>query len=77
MSVIIMSKWIVFPGLERLLGIETIVGKSNVIYESDGSYYYTNPGAMMKWILSVASIGLAISSSGAWLLFGTFRRSNK
>ena len=66
---VIFSKWIVFPGLERLVGIETIVGKNNVFYTSDGGYYFTNPGAMIHWILSVAGIGFLILLFGCWLLF--------
>ena len=59
---------IVFPGLERLVGIETIVGKQNVVYQSDGGYLFTNPGAMLRWILSVAAVGVLICISGIWLL---------
>jgi hypothetical protein len=66
--VVIFSKWIVFPGLERLVGIETIVGRDNVFYTADGGYYFTNPGAMIHWILSVAGIGFLICLSGCWLL---------
>ena len=65
---VIFSKWIVFPGLERLVGIETIVGRENVTYEPDGSYWHTNPGAMMRWIASVASIGISVASLGALVL---------
>jgi hypothetical protein len=66
---VIFSKWIVFPGLERLVGIETIVGRDNVFYTPDGGYYFTNPGAAIHWILSVAGIGFLILLSGCWLLF--------
>jgi uncharacterized membrane protein HdeD (DUF308 family) len=66
--VVVFSNKIVFPGLERLVGIETIVGKENVVYEPDGSYYFTNPGAMMRWIFSVALIGILICCTGIWLL---------
>jgi hypothetical protein len=45
----VFSYKIVFPGLESLLGIETIVGKKNVVYLADGGYAYTNPGAMLRW----------------------------
>jgi hypothetical protein len=67
LMVIAFSSQIVFPGLERLIGIETIVGKANVVYEADGSYLFTNPGAMVKWIASVAVIGMLISIVGVWL----------
>ena len=67
--VVAFSKLIVFPGLERLLGIETIVGHDNVVYQPDGSYYFTNPGAMIRWIISVAAVGILICSFGGWLLF--------
>jgi hypothetical protein len=59
---------IVFPGLERIIGIENIVGKKNVVFRPDGGYSYTNPGAMARWICSVAIIGILICSSGIWLL---------
>jgi hypothetical protein len=67
--VIVFSQKIVFPGLERLVGIETIVGKVNVVYQPDGGYLFTNPGAMIRWVLSVAAVGVLICLSGAWLLF--------
>jgi hypothetical protein len=66
--VVVFNNKIVFPGLERLVGIETIVGKENVVYQSDGSYLFTNPGAMVRWVLSVAAIGILIFSTGVWLL---------
>ncbi len=43
-AVTVMSPWIVFPGLELLLGIEAIVGRESVVYKPDGGYIYTNPG---------------------------------
>ncbi len=66
--VVIFSNKIVFPSLERLVGIETIVGKENVYYQPDGGYYFTNPRAMMRWIFSVAAIGILICFTGIWLL---------
>jgi hypothetical protein len=66
--IVVFSNKIVFPGLERIVGIETIVGKENVVYQSDGGYLFTNPGAMAKWVLSVAAIGILIFSTGVWLL---------
>ena len=66
--IVVFSSKIVFPGLELLLGIETIVGKNNVVYRDDGSYIFTNPGAMAEWILSVASIGVVVCIFGIWLL---------
>lgn len=63
------SAKIVFPGLELVLGIETIVGNENVVYEQDGSYIFTNPGAMVRWISGVALIGILISSTSAYLLW--------
>jgi hypothetical protein len=66
--VVVFSNKIVFPGLERIVGIETIVSKENVVYQSDGSYYFTNPGAMMRWIFSVAAVGILIFSTGVWFL---------
>ncbi len=64
-----LSPQIVFPGLERLLGIETIVGKENVSYFPDGNYVFTNPGAMVRWIMTVAASGLAIAFAGVCVLF--------
>jgi hypothetical protein len=58
----------VFPSLERIVGIETIVGKENVVYQPDGGYFFTNPGAMARWVLSVAAVGILIFSAGVWLL---------
>lgn len=66
--VVVFSKQIVFPVLERLVGIETIVGRDNVVYQPDGSYYFTNPAAMIHWIFSVAAIGVLICLFGGWLL---------
>jgi hypothetical protein len=67
--VVVFSRTIVFPGLELTLGIETIVGSENVSYQPDGSYYYTNPGAMIRWILSVAGVGLLIVAFGVFIIF--------
>ena len=64
----LLSSRIVFPGLERLVGIETIVGRGNVVYLPDGSYLFTNPGAMSRWITSVAAVGLLIAFTGVILL---------
>ena len=64
----VLSEKIVFPGLERLVGIETIVGSSNVQYQPDGSYYYTNPVAMVRWLSSVAAIGISIALVGVLVL---------
>ncbi len=69
------SRQIVFPGLERMLGIETIVGRDSVVYQPDGSYYFTNPGAMIRWISAVAGTGLVIAFLGAFVLFRA-RRCN-
>ena len=68
-AVFIFRETIVFPGLERLFGIETIVGKENVVYLPDGGYGFTNPVAMMKWIASVGFAGVAICLVGIWFLF--------
>lgn len=65
--VVFFSNKIVFPWLARLIGIEAIVGKDNVVYQPDGSYYFTNPKAMLEWISSVAILGLLIHVVGIWL----------
>jgi hypothetical protein len=61
------SKQIAFPCLERVLGIQTMVGKENVVFQPDGSYYFTNPRAVMLWVLAVVTIGLFIHIIGIWL----------
>ena len=62
------SQQIVFPGLERLLGIETIVGRDSVVYQPDGTYVFTNPSAMFRWICSVSAAGLFLASIGSIML---------
>ncbi len=69
------SRFIVFPGLEVMLGIDTLVGRENVNYQPDGSYVYTNPGAIAAWILAVSGIGLLIAVVGALTLFRTRKRA--
>lgn len=69
MLIIVFSGKIVFPGLERLVGIEMIVGSQNVVYEPDGGYAYTNPGAMLRWIGSVAAFGILVCFAGIWGIF--------
>jgi hypothetical protein len=73
LTIALFSNKIVFPGLERLLGIETIVGKNNVIYLDGGGYMYTNPGAMVDWIASVAGIGIIVFGTGLLL----FRKKHR
>ena len=74
-AVAAMSGWIVFPGLERLLGIEVIVGRESVVYKPDGSYIFTNPAAMMRWVGTVAGLGLALASAGVVVLWRGSGRS--
>jgi hypothetical protein len=66
--VVVLSPKIVFPGLEIVLGIERIVGAQNVVYRPDGSYVFTNPGAMMKWIGLVALVGVSCIALGCVIL---------
>lgn len=75
--VVIFCQKIVFPGLERIVGIETIVGKGNVVYLPDGGYGYTNPRAMMEWIFSVAAIGIFTCVIGCWLLLQARKQSKQ
>jgi hypothetical protein len=75
--IVVFSRSIVFPGLELSLGIETIVGSENVSYQPDGSYYYTNPGAMMRWIASVAGVGLLIAALGVFSILKARRESRR
>jgi hypothetical protein len=58
---------IVYPGLSHLVGIENIVGKDNVVYRPDGSYYFTNPRRMVEWTLSVMVFGIFIIVIGIWI----------
>jgi hypothetical protein len=74
--IMVFSHRIVFPGLERIVGIETIVGKENVVYQSDGSYLFTNPSAMLRWIFSVVVVGLIVSLIGVWILIRARRKNN-
>ncbi len=67
-AIIVFREKIVFPGLEILLGIETIVGKDSVVYLEEGGYIFTNPGAMIQWILSVALVGVVTLGGGIALL---------
>lgn len=67
--VVIFRESIVFPGLEWLVGSETIVGSENVVRLDDGSYAYTNPAAMIRWVLAVSGIGWMMCASGIFLLF--------
>ena len=69
----VFGRQVVFPGLEHLLGIETIVGRDNVVSLPDGGYAYTNPGAMVRWIAGVATVGVVTGASGLWLLWKTRR----
>ena len=67
-AVAVFSQKIVFPGLEVLIGIEAIVGADNVVYLEEGGYLYTNPGAMCRWISSVALVGVLMAAGGIVLL---------
>jgi hypothetical protein len=64
----VLSPKIVFPGLERLIGIEAIVGKENVSYNNDKTYMFTNPGAMMRWTMAVAACGITVCAAGLVLV---------
>jgi hypothetical protein len=75
MLVAIFSQKIVFPGLERIVGIETIVGKENVVYLPDGGYGYTNPRAMLEWISAVVTVGISTCLVGCWLLLQARKQS--
>jgi hypothetical protein len=65
--VIAFSNNIVFSGVARLVGIETIIGKDNVVYNADGSYYFTNPRAVVEWVGSAMLLGVLIIVFGAWM----------
>lgn len=70
----IFSNKIAFPGLESVLGIERMVGKANVVYLDGGGYIFTNPGAMAKWIVGMAVVGLVIFGIGVRMFRGKRRR---
>ena len=74
--VVVFRETIVFPGLERLVGIETIVGRENVVYQLDGGYLFTNPGAMIRWVLFVGAVGVLICATGIVLVFRARRRKH-
>jgi ferric-dicitrate binding protein FerR (iron transport regulator) len=67
--VVIFRESIVFPGFEWLIGSATIIGSENVVRLDDGSYAYTNPAAMIRWVLAVSGIGWMICAPGIFLLF--------
>jgi hypothetical protein len=69
----IFSRPIVFPGLERIVGVETMVGKENVFSLPGGGYGFTNPGAMMRCVFLVAAAGIVICLVGIWLLIRASR----
>jgi hypothetical protein len=73
---VLFSPKIVFPGLELLLGIETLVGSKNVVYEN-GGYIFTNPTAMIGWITGVAVIGLGMCLTGILLLYRAKRLGDR
>ncbi len=72
----ISSQEIVFPWLERLVGIEAIVGAQNVIYNPDGSYVFTNPGSIVRWLATVSAIGIAIALAGVLVLTRSKKNEN-
>ncbi len=72
--IVAFSQKIVFPGLEVLLGIETIVGRESIQYLPDGAYVFTNPGAMMRWVMSVVAVGVGVAAFGVWLLWNASSR---
>ena len=51
-----------------MLGIETLVGRGNFEHLPDGGYAFTNPGAMVRWTVMVAGVGLVIAVSGLTVL---------
>lgn len=63
-TICIFSPKIVTPGLELTLGTERLVGEHNVSRDADGTYVYTNPGAIVKWIDCVCLIGIGVASIG-------------
>ena len=67
LCIVVFSHKIVFPGLESLLGIETIVGKQNVVYLPE-DIRAPIPGAMVRWIFSVAAVGVVLAVTGCAVL---------
>jgi len=66
--VVIFSKWIVFPGMVWLVGLETVAGKNNIAYMPDGTYHFINPKPATHWVLSVILIGVLVWLVGCWML---------
>jgi hypothetical protein len=72
---IVFSDRIVFPWLAMVSSIESIVGKENVIHMPDGGVAFPNPGAMARWIASVALIGGLTYLGGVWLLIRASKKA--
>ena len=72
--VVIFSKWIVFPGMVWLVGLETIAGRNNIAYASDGTYHFINPKPATQWVLSVIAVGVLIWVVGCWMSFSRRNR---
>ena len=70
--IIFNSETIVFSWIESLIGIEAIVGNGNVVYLEDGGYVYTNPGAMIFWIVSVSLVRIILIVWGMVLYIKPF-----
>lgn len=70
---IVFSEEILFPYISNIVGIETIVGKDNVIYDNpsdpNSSYCFTNPVAMIVWKAGIALCGLILLCFGLAIVF--------
>ena len=73
---IFFSETIVFSWIERIVGIEALVGKENVVYFEGGGYVYTNPRAMIVWTGLVSLIGFLQMMAGIVSFIVLWRKGN-
>ena len=60
-SYFLMEIWI------EIFGVATIVGRDSVVYEEPGTFFYTNPGQMIKWRLCCFAL-IWLSGAALWPL---------
>ena len=58
-------------------GVEAIVGKGNVVFTSDGNYYFTSFDALIRWVVFVEAIALATCALGLGCLWSTRNRKGE
>lgn len=67
LAIVLGNGWI-FDYLVYILGPDKMVGKEYVIYTPEGCFY-TNPGKMVLWSYAIASLGIALFSTGFFMFF--------